>query len=594
MAEKVDKNRTNIVSVDLMVDGKNITADYVIESLYILKEVNKISYCKVLIHESGSINTDFKVSNSGSFSPGNKIEIKLGYDQKTQTAFKGIITSHGLRLNKNKAVISIECRDEAIKLTSGRKNAIFEESTDSDIINKILKASNFKCDIDSTKVTHPEVVQHYCSDWDFLIMRAEINGLLVVTNNGMVEVKKPDLSGTAKLEVTYGENMISFSADVDAKNQFESVTSVAWDMSKQQLITSSSKSSTDVAVGKLKTKALSEVIGGKEYLLQSSINMPQDALEVWATAKHAKSSLSKIKGKVEFSGNEQLEPATLLKLSNLSQNFNGDAFVGAVEHSIEGGLWKTTAHLGLGFEWYTQETPMIDAPAAAGLIAPFKGLAIAIVKQIHEDKDGQYRVKVAFPTLQKDNLMVWARLSSFYATQESGAFFFPEIGDEVVVGFLNEDPQHPVIMGMLYSSKNKTPFTPDKENKIKAIVTKSKLTIQFDDTDKIIEIVTPDKNSIKIDDKEGQILITDKNKNKLLLSKDGVSIETEKDFVVKAKGKITMEATSDISLKATGDLKGEGMNVALEGKTKFAAKGAMVELEASGIAKLKGSMVNIN
>jgi uncharacterized protein involved in type VI secretion and phage assembly len=201
---------------------------------------------------------------------------------------------------------------------------------------------------------------------------------------------------------------------------------------------------------------------------------------------------------------------------------------------------------------------------------------------------------VAYPTLQKDNLMVWARLSSFYATQESGAFFYPEIGDEVVVGFLNEDPQHPVIMGMLYSSKNKTPFTPDQDNKIKAIVTKSKLTIQFDDKDKIIEIVTPDKNSIKIDDKEGQILITDKNKNKLLLSKDGVSIETEKDFVVKAKGKITMEATSDISLKATGDLKGEGMNVALEGKTKYAAKGAMVELEASGIAKLKGSMVNIN
>ncbi len=594
MANAVDANKTTVIAYSVLINGQALSDKHQIGSLYVLKEINKIAYAKCTFLESSAYNFDFNSSDSGDFSPGNEIEIKLGYGESTKSVFKGVITSHGLKLDNKRAIISIECRDKAIKLAAGRKSAVFEDSTDSDVISKIIKAAGLQCEVEATKVTHSELVQHYSSDWDFIMMRAEINGLLVVTKSGKLEIKKPDLSGTPPLEVTFGLNMISFSAEIDAKSQFKSVTSAAWDMSKQKLVTSSSKSTDEVAIGTIKTAKLSEIIGGEEYILQSSINMASDALEVWATAKHAKSSLSKIKGKVEFAGNDEVEPSSLLKLSGLSKNFNGNAFVGAVEHIVEEGQWKTTAHLGTSFEWYTEETAMIDAPAASGLVAPFKGLAIGIVKQIDEDKDGQYRVKVAFPTLQKDNLSVWARLSSFYATEEAGAFFFPEISDEVVVGFLNEDPQHPVIMGMLYSSTKKTPFPPEAENKIKAIVTKSKLTIQFDDTDKIIEIITPAKNSIKIDDKEKQILITDQNKNKILLSSDGVTIETEKDFIVKAKGKITMEATSDISLAATGDLKGEGMNVTLEGKTKFAAKGAMAEVNGSGQTTIKGGMVMIN
>jgi Rhs element Vgr protein len=594
MSKAVNEGATNLICYTISLNGAKMSDAFHVESIYVLKEVNKISYAKVNVYEEGMLESSFDVSNSDKFTPGNKIEIKLGYDGKDTLVFKGIITSHGLRLNKDKTFISIECRDEAIKLTAGRKSAVFEKKKDSDVITEVLKSYSLQKDIEATKVEHPELVQHYCSDWDFIMMRAEISGLIVTTNNGKLIAKKPKLSEAAKLEVTYGKDMISFSADIDSKSQYKSITSLSWDVKNQKLLKSSSKSTDEMVVGNQKTSKLSEVIGGSEYFLQSSINMPTDALESWAAAKHLKSSLSKIKGKVEFQGNATIEPANMLKLSGLSNYFNGTAFVGGVEHIVESGDWKTTAFLGTGFEWYTEETSMVDAPSASGLVAPFKGLAIGIVKQIDEDKDGQYRIKVAFPTLQKDNLSVWARLANFYATKEAGVFFYPEISDEVVVGFLNEDPQHPVIMGMLYSSKNKTPFPPDKDNKIKAIVTKSKLTIQFDDKDKIIEIVTPDKNSIKIDDKEGQILITDKNKNKFLLSKDGVSITTDKDFVVKAKGKITLEATSDIALTAKGDLKGEGMNVALEGKTKFAAKGAMAEVNGSGQTTIKGGMVMIN
>lgn len=594
MSEAVNPQLGNFLSFSILLDNQQLDTSFRVKQIYINKEINKISLCKFTVHENEIINNVFNVSNSNEFTPGKKVEIKLGYNDENKTVFKGIITAHGLKLNKNNSIISIECRDEAISLTAGRKSSIFGKKKDSEIIVEILKSYNLKKEIEETKVVHNEMVQHYCSDWDFIMMRAETSGLIVTTNNGTLMAKKPIFSGLAPLEVAYGKNMISFSADIDSKNQYQSITSISWDVANQKLAKSFSKSTDELQVGNQKIAELSKVIGCKEFILQSSVNMPMDALAAWAAAKHLKSSLSKLKGKVEFSGNSKIEPATLLKLSGLSNYFNGTAFVSAVEHTVELGEWKTTAYFGAKFEWYTEGTTMVDAPSSSGLVAPFKGLAIGLVKQINEDKDGQYRIKVSFPILQKDNFCIWARLANFYATKDAGIFFYPEINDEVVVGFLNEDPQHPIIMGMLYSSKNSPPFSPDKENKIKAIVTKSKLTIRFDDKDKVIEIVTPDKNSIKISDKEAQIIVSDKNKNKITLSKAGISIETEKDFIVKAKGKITMEANSDIQLKTNATMKGEGMNVAFEGKTKFSAKASMTEVNGSTQATIKGGMVMIN
>jgi Rhs element Vgr protein len=578
----------------IKVNGKDVSEHYNIESLYLLKEINKIAYCRLAVYEPGSFSTEFSVSNSGDFDPGNSVEIRLGYGNKTKLAFKGVITGHGLKLTNNKSLLTVEARDEAIKLTSGRKNNIFEKRKDSDIINSILKSYSLNAKVEATTIEHPEVVQHYCSDWDFIIMRSEINGQLITTNDGKVEVKAPDVSATEVATITCGQGVSNFSVNLDAKSQYQSVVSSAWDPKNQKLVQSTSQSATEVNTETIKTSKLSEIIGGKEYILQSAINMPSDILETWAKAKHTKSVLSKIKGKIEIRGNAQIEPGTLVKLSGFSKILNGKAFVGGVEHSIEGGFWKTTVKLGTEFEWYTEETPLIDPPSTSGITAPMKGLATGVVKQLDEDPDGQYRIKVALPTLQKDNLAVWARMANYYATSEAGNFFYPEIGDEVLVGFLNEDPQHPIILGSLYSSKIKAPFTPEKENKIKAIVTKSKMTISFDDTDKIIEIKTPGANSIVISDKEESITITDQNKNTITLSKDGVSIETEKDFSVKAKGKINLEATSDVIVKATGDFKGEGLNVSMEGKTKFAAKGAMAEVNGSGQTTIKGGIVMIN
>lgn len=54
---------------------------------------------------------------------------------------------------------------------------------------------------------------------------------------------------------------------------------------------------------------------------------------------------------------------------------------------------------------------------------------------------------------------VWARVAVPFAGGNRGAFFIPDVGDEVVVVFLAGDPRFPVIVGSLWNGKDSAPET---------------------------------------------------------------------------------------------------------------------------------------
>ena len=77
----------------------------------------------------------------------------------------------------------------------------------------------------------------------------------------------------------------------------------------------------------------------------------------------------------------------------------------------------------------------------------------------HEAPDGEDRVQVRVPVINSQDDGLWARVATLDAGENRGSFFRPEIGDEVVLGFLNDDPRDPIILGMLNSSAKPAPIT---------------------------------------------------------------------------------------------------------------------------------------
>ena len=219
----------------------------------------------------------------------------------------------------------------------------------------------------------------------------------------------------------------------------------------------------------------------------------------------------------------------------------------------------------------------------------------AVVKKLDGDPLKEQRIQVELPWLNGMSKLLWARMAAMYATGGMGTFFLPEPGDEVLVGFMNQDPGHPVILGSLYGAKHQPPYEYEAKNNTKAIVTREKMRIEFDEEKKIITVSTPRKNTVELSDDGKRIRLTDENKNEITMDKNGITLSSAKDITLKAKGNITMDATMKLSGTAKQDVSLEGLNVKVQAKVGATVKGnATAELSASGQTTVKGAMVMIN
>ncbi|MDV6250916.1 type VI secretion system tip protein VgrG [Vibrio sp. EA2] len=597
MAASPTETNRDIVTLSIKSNGNVIESSIGIISVNVFYQVNHIAYAELEIRDGDIADQTFEVSSGNTFKPGSTITIDAGYGTEDETIFEGVVTNHAIRISENnQTTLNVTCKDQAVAMTIARKSQCYLKQKDSDIINSLISNySSITADsIDSTPVEHDELVQFNCSDWDFMLTRAEANGLVVANQQNKLSVKEPSVSDSAALVVTYGTDLINFCAEVDARYQFSSVTSTAWDPSTQAMLSQQSAATEISNQGNLSASELANVLGISEYRMQTSASYTQDSLTNWAKGQRAKSMLAKVRGTVTFQGNAKAQINSLIELAGVGDRFNGSHYIGAVHHRIEQGQWLTTVDLGLAPVWSAEHRDL-GAPPASGWLPPVDGLQIGIVTQLNEDPETQYRIKVKVPALGDTNNEVWARLSSYYATNESGNFFIPEIDDEVVLGYLNQDPGQPIILGSLYSSKKSMPYELTQENYTKAIVTKNKLKIEFDDDKKVITITTPGENSITISDDEKSITLADQNSNTVTLDDSGITLDSPKDITISAGGNISLKSTGDTSIEATGDTNIKGMNVSADATTSLTAKGsASAELSASGNTTIKGAIVNIN
>ena len=64
-------------------------------------------------------------------------------------------------------------------MTIGRKNEIFTEQKDSEVISNILQQYEFTKEVEATEITYPQLLQHNVSDWDYVLQRSDINGFSI-------------------------------------------------------------------------------------------------------------------------------------------------------------------------------------------------------------------------------------------------------------------------------------------------------------------------------------------------------------------------------------------------------------------------------
>lgn len=591
MADSPAKNKDHVLACTVYCNGSKLPDTFSLVSASVRLSLNRIGKATLRFNAGNMDKQTFDESDNALFKPGNPIKLDAGGTNQQETLFEGSII--GLRIFTGKdfrPYMVVECRDCAYPATQGRKNRIFEKKKDSDIIREVLKDYG-SVDVDATQYQHPTLVQYYCTDWDFALSRADACGLFVFADGSKIKVKKPEVGGSPVLTVTYGEDITAFDLELTANDQFTQYEAVSWSPKEQKAVKVSAATPSLNKQGDLQPKSLAS---GDSMLLQTDAPTEEKALKQWADGIALKAGLARYQGSVSFYGSAKVKPGTLIELKGLGKRFNGNLFVGSVTHTIEDNEWTTEAGAGVPAMNITDE-PDVVSPPAAGFLPGLQGLHAAVVKKLDGDPQKAQRIQIELPWLDGKSKLLWARLATMYATNGMGTYFLPEVNDEVLVGFMNADPTHPVILGSLYGAKHKPPFEYEAKNNTKAIVTREKLRIEFDEEKKVITVATPDKNTLEISDDGKSITLTDQHKNEIKMDSGGITLSSSKDIKLTAKGGITMDATSKISGTAKSDISLDGMNVKLQAKVGATVKGnATAELSATGQTTVKGAMVMIN
>lgn len=624
VSSPVTEQKHDLIKFAIKVGGQEIDSNYTLEGVDIYKKINKITTAQITYYDGvpyGSTPKDtfpFKDKYMDKIVPGKEIEVEAGYEQDgMKTVFKGIVTNVSVKTSAEKAGLTvIQAADKFIKSTEEKINKVFYEEKDSDIVRRIANKYGEAGTIDATDYTHKEITQYYATDWDFLITRAQMNGRVVKVDQNKLHFVEPG-KDSSSIDGEYGYDFIKVNLEVDGMSQLKSVKTRSWDPNTHEVWEKTSKEPDPPSMGsKAQHGEMVSNLEKKEQVLHAPGQVSKEELQAWADSQLLISRFSRIRGTIAIQGYNDIEANQTVKVKNTGQVFDGDAYVSGVHHKIKNSNFTTELTIGMDTGSFVQEKSSELDMHGNGIIPGITGLSIGKVLKIHDDPEGEFRVQVELPMVPESQ--VWARLGKFFGSNDYGSFFFPGIGDEVIVGFLGGDPRYPILMGSVYSKKHPPHYAPDGDNSIQAITTKNELKLIFEDKDKNIIIETPGGRRITLTDKDKEIIIEDDFKNKITMKSGGIYCETPKDFEISAKGKVLIEAVQGVTidgkqskiegkamtvdLKATNGLTAKGLNATLEGTTAVNVKGGMAKVKGTGMAALessgntavKGTLVMIN
>ncbi len=567
-------NNQGVATHHILVDGLPCADSRKVQSMMIVKEINKIPTARITFSDGNVAEKDFPLSSGDDLVPGKYLEIQAGSTIVESGLFKGVIVKQSVKFRSNgRSILIVECKDPAFSMTLHRRNKSFDNMKDSEVFEALLAGYDVEYELEETPGVHEQLIQYDTTDWHFLLNRAEVNGLVVIADDGAIRVIPPSLDEKYGAPFTFGRNILDFDAEMDARYQMQRVSASAWDAAGQSVQENQAGNEAAEVAGMPSALELAAAIGNTAVQLQHGGARTPEELQKWAEARLTTTRLAKIRGRIRAPGIHPAKPGQTIQLEGVGRRFSGPSFVSGVRWEFYEGVWTTDLQLGLA--------PVRESGGEAinNLLPAIRGLQTGVVLQLQDDPLGEDRIKVRLPIVHDEEEGVWARIASLDAGTNRGAFFRPEIGDEVAIGFMHDDPRDAIVLGMLNSSAHPAPMQAKDENHEKGLVTREGIRLLFNDQEQSVTVLTPGGREIKLDDKSKRLSLKDKNGNQIDLSGKGITISSRKDIAIISEKNITLKGV-DIEQKANGQLRATG------------AGGA--EVSTKGVAVLKGSLVQIN
>jgi len=228
-----------------------------------------------------------------------------------------------------------------------------------------------------------------------------------------------------------------------------------------------------------------------------------------------------------------------------------------------------------------------------------------------------------------DAVSCWVRVAQSWADKNWGAFFIPRVGQEVIITFLNGDPDQPLVIGCVYNATNMPPYGPDMAIKSGFKTNSSKggggfNELHFDDTkgsENFFMQAQTDMTTMILDGQRTTTIKGTKSKGHDILTivegKRDTTLSKGDDFLTLAAGSRTTKISDDLNLtigknatikvgkdgtvtvdgsltlNITKDLIINADNIKTLGKTLTDFKGPTIKIEADTLVDIKGATAKL-
>lgn len=584
----------HIPQVYIQINGNNLSPEYMSELLSV--EVDDSLYlpdmfCIRLLDPA------LKALHNDVFKLGDMIKILIALENETtkHLLIDAEITAIEPDLNSvERGTLTCRGYDLSHRLNRVRKTTTFQNVTDSDLARKLASEGGLSAEVDSTSITYPYLIQANQTNWEFLVERAKRIGYRVYVEGRKLYFKKPPAS-PPETKLNWGIELERFQARTSTIDQPKEVEVRGWDpKSKAAIVGQATSPSGTLQYRQDKGKYGGQAVQSAHSVSAKMVVVDQPVYSQSEATQIAQSLLDRmaaafVQAEGRAGGDPKIKAGTSVDLDGLGPRFNGKYLVTRSVHKYNEKAYTTTFWLS-GGNGSMGITDILKADSAnspsfngsgGGNSAVARGVMVGIVTN-NKDADNLGRVKVKFPALGDNVESYWCRMASTMAGPLRGIAFLPEAGDEVVVAFQNGDPNHGYVLGAVWNGSDKLPKPLGDlvtgGTTIRRVI-KSRIghEILIDDT--------PDPGGITIIDK------TTQNKIVINTKENKIFVEAQSDISVKsATGKVTVEAMGDITLQSSTG------NISIQANAgKVSIKGmAGVDVEATGITNIKGTMVNIN
>lgn len=281
---------------------------------------------------------------------------------------------------------------------------------------------------------------------------------------------------------------------------------------------------------------------------------------------------------------------------------NGEYLVLECKHNFYGQAYRSEDEEPAPDEYHGEYVLLPAATAYAPPIATPKpviaGPQTAVV--VSEcDEYGRIKVRFHWGNSNTAEESMWCRIAQSWAGAGWGAVFLPRIDMEVLVEFIDGDPDQPIVTGSVYNANNMPPYPlPDKQS----ISGFKSQTMQGSGYNEFIMDDAAGSELVRLHaqkDMEGEIV---HDRTVKIGNDDTLTIDN--DLRIKALNNITIEANNSITLKVGGntiviDKTGisvkSTLSVTVEANTEIKTTGkALATHEGLGLMTIKGGLVKIN